>query len=164
MIKTKNSYYSSGMQYFYKNKLTRSVITFIYDLNWYCWNHKIKVYPYIPTWKIMYLYTTDDYYKNIYSINRLIKNSDMGKVLRCNVCGKDVFMIVIYTINNRWMDKIIPSCVMNSNEYSKLNLDFSKKIRNNVYISQGEGMHRYDCNRSELNKYFTGKNYYRYRR
>ena len=160
-MKGKKRYFQSGMLFFYKNDFGRIITTMVYDINDLIWRIK-GPNAFVPTWKIIYILTIDDYKHNKKKIVHLMNSSIYGKILKCEIQGRKVYMLVLYKIG---LEKFISKKYENfklGNAYQNIELGFSKRIYANCYISQGEGYHREECDEKELRKYFCGDNFYKY--
>lgn len=166
MITSKRTFLCDNVLYFYHNVISKYALYFLFDVNEFLWNRKSKLLSYLPAWKEIYLFTKEDYYKNINLINRIIRKRGMGKILECEVSGKTVIMIVLYHLSSekKLIKSIEKRLLLNCDDYEHIELSYSLKVHKNVFISQGEGWHREVCSREELLDFFSGEKYYKYRR
>lgn len=160
-MKSKKRYYKSGMLFFYKNNLDRIITTLVYDTNDVIW--KIKgPNAFVPAWKVIYIFTINDYKLNKMKIIHLMNSSAFGKILKCEIQGRKVYMLVLYKIGTEKLVSKKCKYFKLENTYQDFTLGFSKRIYANCYVSQGEGYHREECDEKELTKYFCGDNFYKY--
>ena len=163
---TSKSYIQDEMLYFYSATLYKRFVTLAFDLNNYLWHHKLFCFQkYVPAWKLSYLFTEQDFERIMKDNSELLKKFYFGKVIRLIIDNTPVIILLFYCVGNEQhiYRKHIRYKKKFSVNHTSLKLDFSKKIDNNCFISQGEGFHRYECDSKKLSSLFTGKNYYKYK-
>lgn len=160
------SYIQDEMLYFYSATMYKLFVTLVFDLNNFLWYHKLFCFQkYIPAWKLSYLFTERDFERIMKDNSEPLKKFCFGKVVRLIIGDTPFIMLLFYCVGNE--QHIYKRHIRYKKEFSVNyicpQLDFSKKIDNNCFISQGEGFHRYECNSKKLFSLFTGKNYYKYK-
>lgn len=160
-MRIRNGYYQCGMLFFYKNIFGKAITTLVFDINDLIWKKKGQN-AIVPAWKMIYVFTPHDYKINKRKIVYLMNSSMLGKILKCEIQGKKVYMLVLYKIGlESFISKQFTYFELEST-YHDIALGFSKRIYANCYISQGEGYHREECEEEDLKKYFRGNNFYKY--
>lgn len=103
--------------------------------------------------------------KNIDQIVDLISQNRLGKILELEIGRSKYIMLLFYVCSSESQicDKLFEKFNLTDKEYEQCNLFFSKKIGRNIFISQGESWHRENVDKSVLNVYFMGDNFYRYK-
>ena len=83
-----------------------------------------------------------------------------------NINEASYVMLVLYNIgvNFFYLYDLPYNFNLTKQAYENTKLFYSKQISTNVFISQGDAIHRNECEKKKLKLYFFGENYYRYKR